>query len=312
MSKRVLITGGAGYVGSILTPMLLSEGHKVTVIDNFFYDQVSLMDCCGNENFSIIRGDCRDPEILGPALKDADFIMPLAAMVGAKICYDDKTAAETLNFGAIELLLKLRSQEQKIIFPCTNSGYGIGEKDAYCTEESPLNPISVYGTTKVAAEKAVLAAGNSISLRFATLFGASPKMRLDLLVNDFMHKAVTEKAVVVFEGKFRRNYLHVRDAARVFVHALNNFDSMKNEAYNVGLSSANLTKLELCAEIKKVVPDFTYLESAIGQDPDKRDYFVSNDKIEKTGFKAIYDIPFGLNELLKAYQIVYDSKFRNY
>jgi nucleoside-diphosphate-sugar epimerase len=311
MTIKILVTGGAGYIGSILVPMLLERGYEVTVLDNFMYNQNSLLDCCANPHFSVIRGDCRDEAILRRAIKDADYILPLAAIVGAPACEADKTAAVSTNLEAIKLLLSLRSKEQRIIYPCTNSGYGIGEKDKFCTEETPLRPISLYGKTKVEAEKAILDAGNAISLRLATAFGMSPRMRLDLLVNDFVYRAVRDRYLVVFEGHFRRNFIHVRDVARAFMHAIENFEGMKDEPYNVGLSDANLSKLELCAKIKEQLPDFVYIEAPVGEDPDKRDYIVSNEKIERTGFKPIYSLEMGIKELIKGYTILRALRYTN-
>ncbi len=312
MKTRVLVTGGAGYIGSVLVPMLLREGYNVKVIDNFMYSQASLLDCCGNPEFEIIRGDCREEGVLSKHLGKADVILPLAALVGAPLCDSDKVAARTTNLEAILTLLKLKSREQMVVFPCTNSGYGIGEKGIFCTEETPLRPISFYGKLKVEAEKAVLDSGNSISLRLATVFGASPRMRTDLLVNDFVLRAVRDGYLVVFEGNFKRNYVHVRDVARAFIHSIRNFDSMKGEAYNVGLSEANLSKLELCGKIKEMVPDFVYMESEIGEDPDKRDYIVSNEKIERTGFKAKTTLEHGIRELIMAYRILKTKRYCNY
>lgn len=309
--NHILVTGGGGYIGSVLVPSLLSQGNKVTVIDNFHFGQSTLTDCCADPNFEIIRGDCRSKEVLKPALAKADVVIPLAAMVGAPMCKNDEIAAESTNLGAIKTLLSLRSVNQRIIYPTTNSGYGVGEKGKFCTEESPLKPISLYGVTKVEAERAILEAGNSITFRLATVFGLSPRMRLDLLVNDFVHRAVTDRAVVIFEGHFKRNYVHIRDVARAFSHALVNFDVMANEAYNVGLSDANLSKLELAAVIKRQVPNFVYLEAPIGEDPDKRDYIVSNEKVEKTGFRTKYDLVGGISELIKGYQILRNSKYSN-
>lgn len=308
---NVLITGGAGYIGSILVPLLLEEGYHVTVLDSFLFKQNSLLACCANDRFSIIRGDCRDKEILEPTLKGQDVIIPLAALVGAPICQRDQIAARSTNLEAIQTLLKLRSEGQRILFPNTNSGYGIGEAGKYCTEESPLNPLTLYGTTKVEAERAILDAGNAVCFRLATVFGMSPRMRLDLLVNDFVYRAVTDRTVVIFEGHFKRNYIHVRDVARVFLHGIQNFDSMKNEVYNVGLDDANLSKLELCEKIKAHVPSFMPLEAPIGEDPDKRDYIVSNEKIITTGFQPIYSLDDGIQELIKGYTILTNSKYSN-
>jgi len=311
MPIHITITGGAGYIGSILVPQLLARGYRVTVLDSFLYRQASLLDCCANPAFSIIHGDCRDKATLAQAIAGADYIIPLAALVGAPICKADATAAQTVNYDAIELLLSLRSEQQRVIYPCTNSGYGIGEQGKFCTEETPLRPISLYGVTKVEAERAILDAGNSITLRLATVFGVSPRMRTDLLVNDFVQRALTDRFVVVFEGHFKRNYIHIRDVARAFLHAMDNFEAMKGEPYNVGLSDANLSKLELCAKIREQVPEFVYLEAPIGEDPDKRDYIVSNEKIERTGYQPAYSLEMGIAELLKCYAIIRSSIYGN-
>jgi len=308
---KVLVTGGAGYIGSVLVPLLLERGYQVTVLDNFLWDQTSLLHCCADPNLTIIRGDCRERAVLERCVRDADLLIPLAAIVGAPACDRDPIAARTTNRDAIRLLLSLRSRTQKIIFPNTNSGYGIGQKDKLCTEESPLRPLSLYGRTKVEAEQAVLDAGESIAFRLATVFGASPRMRIDLLVNDFVYRAVTDRCVVVFEGHAQRNYIHIRDVARAFLHAIDHFESMKGRPYNVGLSNANLSKLELCARIKEHLPKFVYLEAPVGEDPDKRDYIVSNERIERTGFRPIYSLDDGIRELIKAYTILRNSKYSN-
>ncbi len=308
---NILVTGGAGYIGSVLTPELLKLGHTVTVLDNFMYKQNSLLDCCMDENFNVVRGDARDEAILKPLLQKADYIIPLAALVGAPLCNRDKVGAVTINRDTITSLVKLLSKEQRIIIPTTNSGYGIGQKGIHCTEETPLNPITLYGKVKMEAEKIVLDRGNSISFRLATVFGMSPRMRIDLLVNDFTYRAVNDRFVVVFEGHFKRNYIHIRDVARVFIHAMENFNTMKNQAYNVGLSDANISKLELCEKIKEQIQDFVYLEAPIGEDPDKRDYIVSNEKIEKTGYKTAYSLEMGIKELIKGYRIISNNKYGN-
>jgi len=308
---NTLVTGGAGYIGSVLVPELLKCGHKVTVLDNFMYGQDSLLQNCNNDNFKVIKGDVRDEDVLKPLLKKVDYIIPLAALVGAPICDKDKVTAETTNRDAIELLTKLADKEQRIIIPISNSGYGVGQKGIFCTEETPLNPITLYGKLKVEAEKIALDRGNAISLRLATAFGISPRMRIDLLVNDFVHRAVKDRSIVIFEGHFKRNYIHVRDVARAFIHAINNFDKMKNEAFNVGLSDANLSKLELCAKIKEQVSDFSYVQEEIGEDPDKRDYIVSNEKIEKTGFVPEYSLERGIKELIKGYAFLSNDKHGN-
>lgn len=307
----ILVTGGAGYIGSVLVPELLRRGHNVTVLDSLIYRQSSLLECCRYENFEMINGDCRDRELIKKALSGKEYIFPLAAIVGFPACDKDAVAAETVNLGAIRTLLELREKDQKIIFPCTNSGYGLGQGERYCTEESPISPISLYGKTKMAAEKAILEAGNSLTFRFATLFGASPRMRTDLLVNDFVYRAVFDRSLIVFEGHFMRNYLHVRDAANAFIFAMENFERMKGQTYNCGLSDANLSKLELCQKIKDYVPGFMYMEAPIGVDPDKRNYLVSNQKIESFGFKPQYTLDDGIKELIKAYSIIKNSFYGN-
>ena len=311
MSTRVLVTGGAGYIGSVLVPLLLQRRYAVTVLDNFSYGQTSLLTCSGDDCFDVIRGDVRDEGLLRKAVAQADVIIPLAALVGAPGCDADPVAAVTTNLDAVKLVLKLRSKEQCILFPCTNSGYGIGEDDNACTEESPLRPVSLYGRTKVDAERAILEGGNGLSLRLATVFGISPRMRLDLLVNDFVYRALTDGFVVVFEGHFKRNYIHVRDVAAAFCFALEHFDKMKEQPYNVGLSHANLSKLELCAEIKKHIPRFTFLEAAVGEDPDKRNYIVSNEKIERAGFEPDCSLDFGIRELMKGYMMLRRNEYSN-
>jgi len=311
MRENILVTGAAGYIGSVLTPALLQAGYQVTALDSFLFHQASLLDCCANERFAVIRGDSRDKSTLSRAMTKADVIVPLAAIVGAPACSMDETAAQSTNMDAIKLLLSLRSKQQRIIFPTTNSGYGIGEPGKHCTEETPLRPISLYGVSKVEAERAVLNAGNGITFRLATVFGLSPRMRIDLLVNDFVYRAVMDRAVVVFEGHAKRNFIHVRDVARAFLHALDNFEQMKDQPYNVGLSDANLSKLELCAEIQKALPKFVYTEASVGEDPDKRDYIVSNEKIERMGFKPSFSIQYGIAELIKGYSILRNSIYSN-
>jgi nucleoside-diphosphate-sugar epimerase len=269
------------------------------------------MECCVHENFSVVRGDYRDADTLRKALRTADYIIPLAAIVGAPACQANTSAAVSTNLDGVRQMLCLRSRDQRIVSPCTNSGYGVGEKDRFCREETPLRPVSLYGRTKVEAEKAILDAGNSISMRLATVFGVSPRPRLDLLVNDFVHRAVHDRCLVVFEGHFQRNYLHVRDVARAFLHAMDRFESMKDNVYNVGLSDANLSKLELCALIKRWLPDFFYVEAPVGKDPDQRDYIVSNEKIERTGFRPAYSLEAGIRELIKAYTILQARQYAN-
>ena len=308
---KILITGGAGYIGSVLTPHLLAQGHEVTVLDNFFFGQASLLECCRHERFTIVRGDCRDESRLAPLVAWAEVIIPLAAIVGAPMCQADQVGARTINLEAVELICRLASFEQRVILPVTNSGYGIGEPGKLCTEDSPLRPLSLYGTTKVAAEETVLARTNGLTFRLATVVGLSARMRVDLLINDFVHRAVTDRAVVVFEGHFKRNFIHIQDVARAFSHALENFDRMKGRAYNVGLEDANLSKLELCAVIRRQVPGFTFLEAPVGEDPDKRDYIVSNQRLREAGFATAWSLDRGIQELIKGYTILRNARYSN-
>ncbi|MHC1769176.1 MAG: NAD-dependent epimerase/dehydratase family protein [Verrucomicrobiia bacterium] len=308
---KVLITGGAGYIGSVLTPTLLGLGHEVTVLDNFYFRQNSLAECCHYSTFQVVRGDCRDERVVKPLAAKADLIIPLAALVGVPLCNQDQIATQTTNFEAVDMLCRLASKDQWIILPVTNSGYGIGEKGKYCTEDTSLRPISSYGVTKVRAEEAVLGRENSITFRLATVFGMSPRMRIDLLVNDFVYRAVYDRAVVVFEGHFKRNYIHVRDVARVFVHGIEHFQSMRRRPYNAGLDDANLSKLELCALIRKHLPQFVFIEAPIGEDPDKRDYIVSNARLASTGFKPQWSLDQGVVELIKGYTILRNSIYSN-
>lgn len=308
---NILITGGAGYIGSTLVPNLLSEGYKVTVIDNFYFNQISLLQNCHHPNFEIIEGDARDESLIKKLLPKFDIIIPLAAIVGAPACDKDKIGAQTLNFDAIKMLNNLRSKEQRILYPNTNSGYGIGKPGEYCTEESPLNPISLYGKTKVDAELLLLDSGNAITFRLATVFGTSPRMRIDLLVNDFTFRALNDKFVVLFEAHFKRNYIHVRDVSKAFIHGIKNFESMKDNAYNVGLSSANLSKLELCEKIKEHLPNFTIVTNDFAKDPDQRNYIVSNAKIEKTGYSPDVDLDKGIIELIKGFKMVKNNNYTN-
>ena len=240
-----------------------------------------------------------------------DAILPLACLTGAPLCEKDPTQARQVNLEAVQLILKLRSKQQRVLFPTTNSGYGVGQEGLHCTEQTPLRPISTYGRLKVEAEKAVLDAGESITLRLATAFGISPRMRLDLLVNDFVYRSVTDGFLVLFQAHFKRNYIHVRDISAAFLHALKNFDKMKGEPYNVGLSDVNLSKRELCEEIKKQVPRFYFTEAEVGEDPDQRNYIVSNEKIERTGFKPKVSLPAGIAELIKGYQVTRRMEYAN-
>src|SRR5437899_2390296 len=310
-SLSILVTGGAGYLGSIMVPALLAEGHRVTVLDNFMFGQAPLNHLCADPNFDVHRGDARDPAVLKPLMRGADLIIPLAALVGPLLCNYDKVGAETVNRDAVLTRLRLASREQRVMMPVTNSGYGIGEEGKFCTEDTPLRPISLYGRTKVEAEEAVLGRGNSISFRLATVFGMAPRMRIDLLVNDFVYRAVNDRAVVLFEAHFKRNYIHIRDVARAFIHGIHNFDRMRDRPYNVGLSDANLSKLELCMQIQKHLPNFVFLEAPIGEDVDKRDYIISNERIEGMGFRPEYSLDDGIRELIKGYRMLRNSVYGN-
>jgi len=308
---KILITGGAGYIGSSLVEFFLKENHKVTVIDNFMFGTNSLNSYMSSKNFNVVKLDVRDSSLKN-YINSHDVIIPLAALVGAPLCNLKKKEAIEVNTNSIKNLIEIVSKDQIIIFPTTNSGYGIGEQDKFCTEETPLNPISLYGKTKTEAENIVSQHENSVRFRLATVFGSSPRMRLDLLVNDFVHKAVKDGYIVLFEAKFKRNYIHVKDVCRSIIYSINNFDSFKSEVFNVGLSSANLSKLELCEKIKKYIPKLEIVCSEINEDIDKRDYIVSNEKIEKKGFKTKYDLDFGITELIKLYSIlVPDSTTKN-
>lgn len=308
---NVFVTGAAGYIGSVLVPTLLEHGHKVTALDNFLFNQNSLLDCCCKKNFSMVRGDARNKDLVSKCLKDADVIIPLACLTGAPLCNKDPLAARTVIYDAVKLIIELRSRDQRIIFPTTNSGYGVGEAGIYCTEETPLRPISIYGKHKVEIEKELLDAGNAITFRLATVFGVSPRMRIDLLVNDFTYRAVFDRFIILFESHFKRNYVHVRDVVKAFLHAMDNFEKMKDQPYNVGLSEANLSKWELCEEIKKYLPEFYFVEAEVGKDPDQRNYLVSNEKIEATGWKPDFSIGDGIVELIKCYQIIKRTQYAN-
>lgn len=304
---KILVTGGAGYLGSTMVPDLLAAGHEVTVLDNFMYKQNSLAHVCHYPSFKVVRGDIRIESIMRPLIAEADVIIPLAALVGAPLCSKDPVGAKTVNHDAVMLMLKLVGKEQILLMPTTNSAYGTGDENNYCTEESPLRPISQYAIEKVEIEKAFMEHPNAISFRLATVFGMSPRMRTDLLVNDFTYRAVYDRFVVLFESYFKRNYIHVRDVSRVFQHALKNFDAMRGQIFNVGLSDANVSKKELCEHIQKHVQDFIFLEAPVGKDPDQRNYVVSNEKIESTGFKPMHSLDAGIAELVKGYTMIKNS-----
>ena len=308
---KILITGGAGYLGSVLVPMLIQAGHSVIVIDNFMYNQISLLDCCWSKNLTIIRGDARNLSLIQEQLKQVDVILPLACLTGAPLCEREPENAHAINYQAVKNLMKVKSTAQMLVFPNTNSGYGIGEKGIHCNENTPLRPLSLYGKLKTQLENELLEQGECVTFRFATIFGISPRPRLDLLVNDFTYRAVNDRVVVLFEPHFKRNYLHIRDAARAFLHAIHHYEQMKGFPYNVGLSDANLSKQELCEEIQKQLPHFRYVISDIGEDIDKRNYIVSNVKIEGTGYQTTISLQQGITELIKGFQIIKRNQYAN-
>jgi nucleoside-diphosphate-sugar epimerase len=311
MSKRILVTGGAGYLGSILSERLLDEGYHVTVLDSLRFDQWSLFHLCARRGFDFQHGDARDEGTLRSVVSQADVIIPLAAIVGAPACDRDPVAARSTNYDAIELLLRLRSPAQLIVYPNTNSGYGTRSGAAVCTEETPLEPISLYGQTKVNAELRVLESGNSITLRLATVFGMSPRPRLDLLVNHFVYAAVTDGYLVIFEKDFKRNYIHIRDVADCFVHCIENAEKMAGRPYNAGLDEANLSKWELALKVKEYVPNFYIQAASISADPDKRNYVVSNQRLRDAGFVAKRSLDDGIQELLLGYRMLGRHPMKN-
>jgi nucleoside-diphosphate-sugar epimerase len=311
MSHNILVTGGAGYLGSTLVPALLQAGHRVTVLDSFMFRQTSLNHVCHDPHFKVVKGDIRVESTVAPLLKQADVVIPLAALVGAPMCSADPVGAKTVNRDAIVMMLKLMSRQQRVLMPTTNSAYGTGDDNNFCTEESPLRPISIYAREKVEIEGELMQRDNAISFRLATVFGMSPRMRIDLLVNDFTHRAVHDRFVVLFEGNFKRNYIHVRDVARVFLHGLANFESMRGQIYNVGLSEANVSKRELCERIQAQIPEFVFMDAPVGKDPDQRNYIVSNAKLERTGFSPAVSLDAGIAELIKGFTMVKNTVHGN-
>jgi len=308
---NILVTGGAGYIGSILVPFLLNQNHRVTVIDNFMYKQTSLASSIRDERLTLVFGDVRDESLMKEYISKADVIIPLAAIVGAPACDRDPTAAQSINKDSILWLLKQLSVSQRIIMPTTNSAYGSGDENNFCDEDSPLNPLSLYARDKVTVEKALMDHQKATSFRLATVFGISPRMRLDLLVNNFALRAISDGFVIVFEGHFKRNYVHLLDVVQAFNLAIMDEKNFNGEIFNVGLSEANISKIDLCREIQSIIPTFTYLEAALGKDPDQRNYIVSNKKIEKLGFKPKVSLQSGLIELVKGLQMFNHKPFSN-
>lgn len=304
MAERVLVTGGAGYLGSVLCEHLLDAGYTVTAVDSLLFGQESLFHLCARPQFDFVRGDVRDEAMMKKLIANADVILPLAAIVGAPACAIDPILTEAVNFGAVRTLLKLRSPRQLVVFPVTNSGYGTKSGDMFCTEDTPLEPISLYGRTKVQAEAELLGSPNALTFRLATVFGLSPRMRIDLLVNHFTYTAVTDGYIVIFEKDFKRNFIHIRDVADAFLHAMKNRDKMVGRAFNAGLDAANISKADLAMKIKEHVPKFFVHFSELGQDPDKRNYIVSNQRLREAGFEAKRSLDDGIKELIKGYRLI--------
>ena len=308
--KNILITGAAGYIGTMLCTELVSKGYSVTAVDKLKYDKNSLCHLFFNKNFKFIKEDVTKLNVMKKIIKGMDFIIPLAGLVGAPLCEKKKKEAVEINVKAIELIVKLAKKNQKIIYPTSNSGYGIGQKSKFCDENSPLNPISLYGRTKAQAEKIVMQHNNFVAFRLATIFGYSYRMRTDLIVNNFVEKAVKTKRLDIFEPKFRRNFIHIKDVVKAFIFAIENFKKVRNNIFNLGLSSANITKIQLAQKIKKNLKNTKIVVNKFKSDPDKRDYFVSNKKIEKAGFKAKITLEEGIEELANIFSNC-DIKFNN-
>ena len=309
--QRILVTGGAGYVGSVLVPELLDRGHQVTVVDNFMYKQPSLAAVVSNPNLELVYADVRDYATMKKYVGKADVVIPLAAIVGAPACAKDPVTASSINKDSIIWLFKQLSVDQQIIMPTTNSAYGSGDKNNYCDENSPLNPLSLYAKDKVLVEQELMQLKKATSFRLATVFGISPRMRIDLLVNNFVYRAMTDKFVVLFEGHFKRNYVHVRDVSQAFCFAIENPDKVIGEIFNFGLSEANISKEELCKAIQVFLPEFTFLDAPLAKDPDQRNYIVSNQKIEDRGLKASISLSAGIAELIKGLKMFEKYPFSN-
>jgi nucleoside-diphosphate-sugar epimerase len=302
--SKILITGGAGYLGSVMVGHLLRRGHSVTVIDNLMHGQTGLFQYCQHPAFDFVRGDARDEALMARMIPGHDVLIPLAALVGMPICDRDPVAAKTVNYEAIVLMNRLRAKSQRVVYPCTNSGYGTKTGNVHCTEETPLEPISLYGTTKVDAEKVLLDSPNTVTLRLATVFGVSSRLRMDLLVNDFTYRAMRDRALVLYEGHFQRNFVHIDDVGEAFCFVIDHFEEMAGQPYNLGLDSANISKHDLAVLLRKFVPSLLIHESDLGSDPDKRNYIVSNERLRKKGFEARRSLEQGIEELMKAYRML--------
>ena len=311
MNMRVLVTGGAGYLGSVLCESLIDAGYHVTVVDNLLYQQNSLFHLCHRQQFDFVYGDVRDELLMKQLVTQADVVVPLAAIVGAPACDRDPSLAQAVNLEAVRMLNRLRSPRQLIVYPTTNSGYGTKTGDVFCTEETPLEPISLYGKTKTEAERELLESSNAITLRLATVFGMSSRMRLDLLVNHFVYAAVTDGYVVIFEKDFKRNYIHIRDVADCFVYCIEHAQRMTGRPYNAGLDAANLSKEELALRIREFIPNFYVHFAEVGSDPDKRNYIVSNQRLREAGFEAKRSLEGGIQELIKGYRMMGRGPFKN-
>lgn len=309
--RRVLVTGGSGYIGSVLCERLLASGHKVVVLDNLLHRQSTLLHLCSHPDFDFVRGDVRDHAVIRPLVGKSDVIIHLAALVGAPACDLDPRYAKSVNFEASVLLNDLRSREQLLLYPTTNSGYGTRSGEILCTEETPLEPISLYGHTKADAERAILQKENAVTLRLATVFGTSPRMRYDLLVNHFVLAAATDRSIVIFEKDFKRNFVHIRDVADCFVHCIDHSGEMAGRPYNLGLDSANMSKGELALAIREEIPDFAIIFSEVGSDPDKRNYIVSSERLKKAGFEAHRSLRDGIRELVKGCRMLDKGPWRN-
>ena len=311
--SKILITGGGGYIGSMLSTELLKDGHEVTIIDLMKYDKGSLNHLYFHKNFKLINKDIRNLKIMKKLVPNHEFIIPLAALVGAQLCEKYKKEAIDINYKAIKSLTEMMTARNKIIYLTTNSGYGIGEKNKYCDENSPLKPISLYGRTKCDSEKEIMSnLKNYICFRLATVFGFSYRMRSDLLVNNFVYTAIKKKKLTIFEPHFRRNFIHIRDVVEGIKYSMKNFNKLKSNVYNLGLSSANISKLMLAKKIKKQIKSLKIQIVTNMKDPDQRDYFVSNKKIEKKGFKAKISLDLGIKELINLFEVDSKKVINNY